>query len=305
VQYNEQSESFVIDRDFSPQTLRNRFDIASSNNLILTDSDGYDVIIDSTLRSGAYVLYSKSSSLSFTRSASSSVSSSSSSLLPSSSSIRSVSQTDQSSNRSVVSSPSVVSSSSSLSSLLVSPAISTSSLSGADSKVINEIKNKLAITELIDKFSHTADNSDWKQCDNLFADQIDVDFQSVSGHPPQNLTKDEILKLWQSNATLFDATQHLITNHVIVLNENTAEVTSQVQTTQYLTVGYDKDDWINRGLHGQEYQVHIGRFNFGLSLNNNQWRFNKIKLVILFRYGNKDLIEIAKRRAQKKIEGTK
>jgi len=115
--------------------------------LVLTDSDGYDVIIDSTLPSGTYVLNSRSPSLSLTRSSSSSYSSTPASVT---SSTHSTTQT-----------PSIQSVSSNR--LSSDHSIPAASLSGTESKFLSELKDKTAISELIDVFSHSVDSKDAKK----------------------------------------------------------------------------------------------------------------------------------------------
>jgi len=142
-----------------------------------------------------------------------------------------------------------------------------------------------------------------KKWDEIFADNVHLDLQAVTGQPPTTIKKEDLIKILSLSP--FDASSHIITNHVIVLNGNTAEVTSQAQTTLYLELAYEKDDWINRGLHGLEYQVCFGRFHFGFILTNGHWKFNKVKFDLGARYGNKDILEVAFKRAKKKIDANK
>jgi len=129
---------------------------------------------------------------------------------------------------------------------------------------------------------------------------VTQDFKSLSGNPPQTFSRDEIITKWRETLGLFDATQHMITNHLITLHGDTADVISHAQTTQFVAVGTDKDDWINRGLHGQEYATVSGKFYWNFKRSSTEgWRVSGIKLVVLARHGNKDLLQVALRRAKK------
>jgi hypothetical protein len=287
IQHNDQTELFHITpgADFTPQTLRNRFSITSSSSLVLIDTDGYDVIIDSTLAPGSYTLYSKSPSPAVVSSASSKPSSSVLSFSPARST------------PSHFSAPSHSSSSTSFSKNVSS----SSSLSEQDSKAFHELKDKMAIIEVIDSLSHSIDNGDWKKWNEIFDDTVTQDFKSLTGAPSQTSPRDELIARWRETLGLYDGTQHMITNHLITLRGDTADVTSHAQTTTFLAPASEKDDWINRGLHGQEYATVTGKFYFNFKRTKEGWRLNGIKLVVLARHGNKDLLQVALRNKKSKL----
>jgi SnoaL-like domain len=64
--------------------------------------------------------------------------------------------------------------------------------------------------DVLPRLLHAIDALDWAAVRATFADEVRVDYTSLSGGEPEILPADDLIARWQGLLPRFDATQHLI-----------------------------------------------------------------------------------------------
>ncbi|MEV8636633.1 nuclear transport factor 2 family protein [Streptosporangium sp. NPDC051023] len=95
----------------------------------------------------------------------------------------------------------------------------------------------------------------------VFADSVTLDYTSLNGGEPAVLTPVQIVEAWSGLLGAFDATQHLITNHLVTVDGDTAVCTASFQATHRLPDPFGSSLWTL----GSTYR-------FGLVRSDGAWR---------------------------------
>ncbi|MFE3056469.1 nuclear transport factor 2 family protein [Nocardia sp. NPDC059239] len=73
------------------------------------------------------------------------------------------------------------------------------------------------------------DIRDWDAFPGVFADQVTLDYSSIWGGEPATVTPVQIRADWEKLIGGFDATQHLLGNHLVAVDGDRAELTAVFQ----------------------------------------------------------------------------
>ena len=84
----------------------------------------------------------------------------------------------------------------------------------------------LRLARLADALDDAVDLKDWNAARAFFADTVRADFSSVSGQPAAEIPSDALIDAWRTNLTPAKTSLHLRTNHVPVIEGDTAVVRS-------------------------------------------------------------------------------
>ncbi len=146
---------------------------------------------------------------------------------------------------------------------------------------VAELKDRLAILELIGRLSLTIDARDWDTLGQLFTDTVYHDRTSLTGGEPTNLPVAEFVEGWRQTLQGMDAVHHQITNHVISLDGDEATCAANMQGTHVLANASGGPMWTVGGRH--DYQLkrtpdgwRIAGFTFTL-----QWATGNMNIVML------------------------
>lgn len=89
---------------------------------------------------------------------------------------------------------------------------------------LQTILNKFSVMDTISKFAHFADHHEWDHLRQLFTNQITIDYTSLAGGEPAKLDADALIKHWEPALSQYKMTQHIITNHIIELQGESAAI---------------------------------------------------------------------------------
>jgi 3-phenylpropionate/cinnamic acid dioxygenase small subunit len=76
-----------------------------------------------------------------------------------------------------------------------------------------------------------ADRREWDKLAEVFADQVTLDYTSLNGGEPATLTPGQIIGAWKEALGAYAATQHLLSNHLVTVDGDTAVCTASFQAT--------------------------------------------------------------------------
>lgn len=162
--------------------------------------------------------------------------------------------------------------------LLSSIFIASSTIGNPDAITDSQLKDRLAIIEVVNSVGTLADLGQYDQLQQLFTDEVTVDYTSLFPGEVQNISSEQLMNQWQSTLPGFDATQHLITNHQITVNGNEARAVAYVRATHRL---------------GDEIWVVGGYYVDELVRTDEGWKLKAIQYNALYEEGNRALVEQA------------
>ena len=138
-------------------------------------------------------------------------------------------------------------------------------------------ENASTVAELIrivDAIDRAVDAKDWAVARSYFADELTVDFQSLSGQPAARVAADGLVSAWATNLTAAKTSLHMRSNHQVFLAEGQASVVS---------AGYA----FNRmeGAGDPLWEV-WGTYEHSLAKTEAGWKVDGMKLTVAHQRGN-------------------
>ncbi len=88
-----------------------------------------------------------------------------------------------------------------------------------------------AIIETITRLFWHTDHHEWDAVKAVFADEVLLDYTSLQGGEPATQTPHEIVGGWSEFFATVPAHQHLVSNHLVEIEEGQASVTAQFIAT--------------------------------------------------------------------------
>ena len=147
---------------------------------------------------------------------------------------------------------------------------------------LNLLADKLAIIELLNQFGMAIDLRDWDDFRNLFADSVEFDYSSI-GEVAGTLKPKDIANTACQDLGGFQATQHVITNHLVEHAGNKATCKAHVRAMHLLAN------------NEQESMLEIGGYYIaGLVRTDSGWKIKTWKFIILWSKGDLKLFDLAK-----------
>lgn len=130
-----------------------------------------------------------------------------------------------------------------------------------------------------------ADQQNWEALTGLFGDTVLLDYTSLNGGEPAVLTPEQIASAWAGSLGGFDATQHLVTNHLVTVDGDKAVCTAAFQATHYLP-----------NPHGSPLWTLGGDYRFDLVRTAGKWRIAGLMMTARWADGNQHLMTMAAER---------
>ncbi|MEW9552354.1 nuclear transport factor 2 family protein [Nonomuraea sp. NPDC050783] len=150
---------------------------------------------------------------------------------------------------------------------------------GAD---LLHLVERQAVVEVCTRMAWHADRREWQALEAVFADEVRLDYTSLNGGEPAVLSPGQIVDAWRQVLGGFDATQHLIANHLVTLEGDTAVCTASFQATHRLTDPLGASLWTLGGF-----------YRFDLIRADGGWRISGVVMTAAWADGNKELMALA------------
>jgi hypothetical protein len=139
--------------------------------------------------------------------------------------------------------------------------------------------SKNYITPII-KCLNGIDLKDWSQVESTLADQIYLDYSSLTGIPARSFFRNELIEYWQARLGKVKYTQHINTNHEVKF-ENDKEV--QTYSLAQILYNHPIKDYLD---HWFVY----GSYEHKLELINDSWKISSVTLNYNYQLGNHKLL---------------
>lgn len=132
-----------------------------------------------------------------------------------------------------------------------------------------------------------ADQRRWDNLADLFAEQVVLDYTSLVGGEPATVAPADIVRSWKATLGGLDATQHLISNHLVDVHAdgNTAMATAQFVATHLLATS-----------HGGPIWTLGGHYRWTLGQEGGVWRIESMTMTATWASGNQQIMTDAAER---------
>jgi 3-phenylpropionate/cinnamic acid dioxygenase small subunit len=110
------------------------------------------------------------------------------------------------------------------------------------------------------------DSQKWDALPAVFTDEVSADYTAlIGGEPVTMIRATDLIAGWKEGLSPFTATQHLVTNHEVVITGDTAEVRAYFQATHCKP---DHTLWVVGG-----------RYQYSFQKVADEWRISAIILI--------------------------
>jgi hypothetical protein len=138
-----------------------------------------------------------------------------------------------------------------------------------------------AVIDVVNGVAIYADLREWSQLRELYSDEVAIDYTSLIGGVPAQVKADDLIAGWKTGLGRYQSTQHLLGNHRVTLQGDTARALVYVQATHWLPQPNGESTWT----------VH-GYYDYTLEHIEGRWCITRHVFTATMVYGNRDLFEM-------------
>ncbi|MFF8607128.1 nuclear transport factor 2 family protein [Streptomyces sp. NPDC015346] len=139
--------------------------------------------------------------------------------------------------------------------------------------------DRLDVIDACTRLVWYADQREWDLLRGVFAPRVRLDYTSLNGGEPVTLTPDQIVDGWQEVLGGYEATQHLLANHLVAIDGDTAVCTAAFQATHRGRGAFGGSLWTLGGT----YRFELARFDTG-------WLITGVTMTATWGDGNRGLL---------------
>lgn len=141
--------------------------------------------------------------------------------------------------------------------------------------------DRQAILDVVNGVAIHADLRQWDALRQLYADRVAIDYTSFVGGSPAEVAADDLIEGWKSGLGRYRATHHLLGNHCVTVEGETAEALVYVQATHWLPQPNGDSTWTVHGHYGYTLRQLAGR-----------WQITQHTFTATIVYGSRALLEM-------------
>lgn len=142
--------------------------------------------------------------------------------------------------------------------------------------------DRTEVVELTLRMAWHLDHCEWDSLVSLFTDEVLLDYTSLNGGEPVHVPRPDVIAKWRSNRSGLKATQHLLGNHIVTLDGDTATATAMFQATHSLPNDFGGPLWTLGG-----------EYRYGFVRTEEGWRISALTMNILWADGNRNIRDLA------------
>jgi hypothetical protein len=144
--------------------------------------------------------------------------------------------------------------------------------------------DRAEISDVQLRYATGVDIRDWRLYRSCFTDEIETDFTSVFGGEPRRMKADEWVEFARRTIDGLNATQHMITNHVITVDGDEATCVAYVQARHHLP-----------NESGASEQAMFGYYTNRFVRTADGWKIRACTLTVNWSSGNFHIFALARR----------
>ncbi|MEU2062812.1 nuclear transport factor 2 family protein [Streptomyces sp. NPDC013455] len=133
--------------------------------------------------------------------------------------------------------------------------------------------DRLDVIDTCTRMAWYADQRDWDALGEVFAARATLDYTSLNGGEPATLSPAEIVDGWRTGLGVYVATHHLLGNHLVSVDGDSAVCTATFQATHRKT---DDSLWTLGGT-----------YRFDLARTTDGWRITGVVMTAVWSDGER------------------
>ncbi|OXM68477.1 nuclear transport factor 2 family protein [Amycolatopsis vastitatis] len=100
---------------------------------------------------------------------------------------------------------------------------------------MDTLADRAELVELLGRYADIADLKEYTELPGLvFADPVTLDFEAVAGIPPMTTPLRDYVEVLRASFAPFTATHHVISGHVIEIDDDTAKIHAHVRAEHWV-----------------------------------------------------------------------
>lgn len=156
----------------------------------------------------------------------------------------------------------------------------------------DDLIDRAEVVDTVHRYASGIDRCDWTMYRSIFADEVLFDFSSWSGAPAAPMAADDWVARVGGTLSLFDSTQHLLSNHRITLDGDAAQCVTYMIALHHLVTG-----------DVREMHAIGGFYTNRLKLTDEGWRIVACTLTVTWEMGDRGLFQRAADRGRRRPAG--
>lgn len=147
---------------------------------------------------------------------------------------------------------------------------------------MSELADRMNVAEACTRMGWHADRREWDLLTEVFDEEVALDYTSLQGGEPQRLAREAVVSVWRGLFERLQATQHLVANHLVSVDGDTATCTAAFQATHFGAAAFGSPLWVLGG-----------HYRFGLVRRDGRWRIGSVVMTADWAWGNRDVLNAA------------
>ena len=147
---------------------------------------------------------------------------------------------------------------------------------------MSELADRMDVAEACTRMGWHADRREWDLLAEVFDDEVALDYTSLQGGEPQRLAREAVISAWRGLFERLQATQHLVANHLVSVDGDTATCTAAFQAAHFGAAAFGSPLWMLGG-----------HYRFGLVRRDGRWRIGSVVMTADWAWGNRDVLNAA------------
>jgi SnoaL-like domain len=145
---------------------------------------------------------------------------------------------------------------------------------------LQELRERLAVQDTVTRMSWLLDRREWDALQEVFADELVLDYTQPFGGEPETLTSAELVERWRAQVGHLDSTQHVTTGVLVEVTGDRARATANV--TAHLR---------REGTLGSALWHNGGHYDVRLQRTSGRWRITALTAAISWGEGNSAVLQ--------------
>ena len=134
------------------------------------------------------------------------------------------------------------------------------------------------IIRTINSMGLYTDAHKWDNLTDVFSDKIALDYTALTGGEPSTVTKADLIASWKATVGRLEATQHIISNHLVTIKDAQADVEAYFQATHL----FKKVRWVLGG----KYTIKLAKEELG-------WKIIALTMTPIWQTGDATIVQQA------------
>ncbi|WP_338891962.1 nuclear transport factor 2 family protein [Rhodococcus sovatensis] len=155
-------------------------------------------------------------------------------------------------------------------------------MTSVESPVKVELAVRQHLVDLTVRMAWYLDHQQWDLMPTLFTPEVSLDYTSLNGGEVTAVSRDVMIGKWRENRTPLDATQHLLSNHLVTFTgDESAHGTAMFQATHRKANDQGGPLWTLGG-----------EYHYTFSAGGGTWLIGGLAMNILWADGNRNIRDL-------------